>query len=250
VSFSLPNLPDPAGITEARLHYTAYDADNPGNEGWIVLNGGGRISMLAERANENQARPFVVDVTGRTVAGNNRVTFTAVDAPEVSYYRISGVRLEVAGPNLVCPEAPQGGTGNGVERVQGYREGTYERRRNWVLDCRDYAYTGNGDDHRACDDQYDPDGSSAGRAIFTFRDVIADRYEVWLEGRTTSNRNPRGALVIVNGVERRISQVGDGGYEWGLHGTHDLQGEVTVILDSTREAESDSVRRVRLTPVR
>ena len=140
-------------------------------------------------------------------------------------------------------------TGNGVERTMNYRQATYDERRNWVLNCRAYAYSARFAEHRDCDSRYNPDGSGHGRAIFTFEGVIPDRYEVQFEGRHTENRNPAGALVIVNGVERRIRQIGSGEYVYVTHGTYNLSGTVTVILDSTREAGSDAVRNVRLRPV-
>jgi len=143
-----------------------------------------------------------------------------------------------------------GPTGQGEPREQGYRDARYEQRNNWVLDCRDYAYSARGDEHELCDGSYHPDGTTHGRAVFTFDGVIPDRYEVWIEGRHTINRNPAGTLVIVEGVERRLQQRDDAGMRFDLHGTHDLGGTVTVVVDSTREVGSDSVRRVRLTPAR
>ena len=148
------------------------------------------------------------------------------------------------------PDPDPGPTGDGVERSIYYRDATFEQRRNWVLDCRDYAYTARFDEHTECDGRYDPDRTTHGRAIFRFDDVIADRYEVWIEGRHTTNRNPAGMLAIVGGVERRIAQRDNDGLVWDLHGTHDLSGAVDVIIDSTRENGSDAVRTVRISPVR
>lgn len=150
----------------------------------------------------------------------------------------------------VAPEPDPGGTGMGIERTMGYRDATYEQRRNWVLDCRDYAYSARGDEHEACDARYAPDGSTHGRAIFVFEGVIDDLYDVHVEGRHTENRNPAGMLTIVGGVERRLPQDDDRGYVWDLHGRHRLAGRVEVIIDSTRENGSDAVRAVRLTPAR
>ncbi len=143
-----------------------------------------------------------------------------------------------------------GPTGEGVQREMSYRDATYEQRRNWVLDCRDYAYSARGAEHRECDQRYDPDGTTHGRAVFTFEGVVPDRYEVRIEGRHTINRNPAGTLVVVNGVEARIPQRDERDFVFDLHGVHDLAGRVTVVVDSTREVGSDSVRTVRLTPVR
>ena len=251
VTFRVPGMPDPAGITSARLLYYGYDVDHPGEEGWIEVNGTAPIALPADEALDNGGRAFEVDVSGRLVEGRNRVTFLAWEGPEGAFFQISQVQLEATGPGLACPDPPEEGpTGDGVERTLNYRAATYEMRRNWVLECRDYAYSARFDEHEACDDRYNPDGTGHGRAIFVFEGVIADRYEVRVEGRHTENRNSAGALFIVNGVERRISQRSDTDYTWVQHGVYDLSGRVEVILDSTREDGSDSVRNVQLRPVR
>ncbi|MFN3197086.1 MAG: hypothetical protein ACE366_01540 [Bradymonadia bacterium] len=166
------------------------------------------------------------------------------DAPAtVLGWLADGVRDIEPGPDLGEP------TGLGVEVVQGYRDATYDPRRNWVLDCRDYAYSARGDEHEECDNRYNPDGTTHGTATFVFEGVPRDLYTVALEGRHTENRNPAGALVIVNGVERRIRQIGEGEYTFVDHGTYMLEGRVEVVLDSRREVGSDAVRRVRIRPV-
>ena len=140
--------------------------------------------------------------------------------------------------------------GDGVERTMNYRQAQFEQRRNWVLDCYDYAYTARFDEHRACDGDYNPDGTGAGRAIFIFDAVVADTYDVYIEGRHTENRNPSGMVVLVNGVEAVIDQRDARNFVWDLHGRHALSGRVEVIIDSTRTPGSDAVRRVRLAPAR
>lgn len=253
VRFDLAGLPDPATVSEVTLAYHGYDVDHPGAEGWIVVNGSDPIELPADEALDNLGRDFTVDVTGLTVAGDNRVVFRAFDTPDGSYYRISELTLTVTtrGPQE-CPGEPDPPTGDGVERIIYYKDpgAMFEQRRNWVLDCRDYAYSARFDEHRECDSRYNPDGSGHGRAIFTFNEVIADRYTVWIEGRHTENRNPNRMLAIVNGVERRINQRTDMGIVWDLHGEYELSGQVVVVIDSSTDTGSDSVRRVRITPVR
>lgn len=242
----------PAGeLQSAVLRYYGYDVDHPGEEGWIAVNDTPLIALPADPALDNGGRNFEIDVSGRLREGTNTIAFVAFDRPDGSFFRISQVGLGLVGYDLACeePQDPVGPTGEGVERIQHYRQAEFRQRHNWVLDCRDYAYTASGDEHRECDGTYNPDGERRGRAIFTFNNVIADRYEVWVEGRNTENRNPEGALFIVEGVERRIPQRDDRGFVYQLHGTYDLSGTVTVILNSLRENQSDSVRHVRLTPV-
>ncbi len=253
VRFALEGLPDPARVTQAALVYQGYDVDHPGAEGWIVVNGGAPIALPADEALDNAGREFTLDVTGATAQGANTVEFQAFDAPEGSYYRISDLRLVVTTNGAQeCPGEPDPPTGDGVERIIHYKDAgaSFDQRRNWVLDCRDYAYTARFDEHRECDSRYNPDGTGRGRSTFTFTGVIPDRYTVWVEGRHTINRNPAMMLVVVQGVERRINQRDEAGLVWDLHGEHELSGDVEVLIDSTREEGSDSVRRVRITPVR
>lgn len=246
VSFQVAGVP--AGAVAARLTYTAYDADHPGAEGWIEINGTERIALPARQELDNQSDQFTVDVSDRVLEGLNTVDFVAFDAPEGAYFRISAVALEIDGDEIDC-DGPEP-TGQGVERTINYRQAQYTQRRNWVLDCRDYAYSARFDEHRECDSDYDPDGTGHGTATFVFPDVIPDRYHVEVEGRHTENRNPNQMLVTVNGIGARIDQRGEGQYEYALHGTYDLSGTVTVIIDSTASVGSDSVRHVRLRPVR
>lgn len=133
---------------------------------------------------------------------------------------------------------------------QHYRQAVFDPRSSWVLDCRDYAYTARFDEHTACDSQYVP-GSGRGSATFTF-DVPRGLYDVYIEGRHTENRNPDGARVVVtsNGQTHvvYIMQRDDAGIVMDLHGRYCLDGNVTVVIDSTVSSASDSVRRVRLAP--
>lgn len=75
------------------------------------------------------------------------------------------------------------------------------------------------------------------------------RYRVVIRSRHTENRNPRGALFVVEGVEERIDQRTSSDYEDDVWGERSLSGDVDVILDSSREGESDSVTSVSLVPI-
>ena len=130
-----------------------------------------------------------------------------------------------------------------------YDVATYTERHNWVLQCRPYAYTASGDEHEECDNLYDPDGSRTGTATFTFTNVPRGWYDAYMGGRHTENRNPAGALFIVDGNAVVIDQVdASGDYVYDYHGHYCLEGTVDVILDSTVNSGSDSVFGVKLEP--
>ncbi len=130
-----------------------------------------------------------------------------------------------------------------------YDVASYTERHNWVLECRPYAYTASGDEHEECDPLYSPDGSRTGTAIFTFTNVPRGWYHAYMGGRHTENRNPAGALFIVDGNAVVIDQVdASGDYVWDYHGHYCLEGTVDVTLDSTVNSGSDSVFGVKLEP--
>jgi hypothetical protein len=130
-----------------------------------------------------------------------------------------------------------------------YTVAAYSQRHNWVLTCYPYAYTAGSAEHQACDNQYFPDGSRTGTATFTFNNVPRGMYDAYMGGRHTENRNPSGALFIVDGHAVAIDQVdASGDYVWDYHGQHCLEGTVEVMLDSSVNNGSDSVFGVRLVP--
>ncbi len=130
-----------------------------------------------------------------------------------------------------------------------YDVAAYTERHNWVLTCRPYAYTASGDEHEECDALYAPDGSRTGTATFTFSNVPRGWYDAYVGGRHTENRNPDGALFLVDGNAVVIDQVdASGDYVWDYHGHYCLEGTVEVILDSTVNSGSDSVFGAKLVP--
>jgi hypothetical protein len=152
-----------------------------------------------------------------------------------------------SGPDpATCPTNP----GNPQQLFE-YDTGdaVFEQRNNWVVDCSPHAYTANNSEHESCDDDYHPDGSRRGKAIFTFPNVPKGLYDVYVESKHTKNRNPDGALFYVNSYARVINQVSDpSAYVWDLHGRYCLEGSVVVTLDSTVNGGSDAVSGVRLVP--
>jgi hypothetical protein len=154
--------------------------------------------------------------------------------------------LDAGSPGPTCTTDP----GNPQKKFE-YDTGdaVFEQRHNWAVTCDAHAYTANNSEHQACDDEYNPDGSRKGKARFTFPNVPAGRYDVYVESKHTKNRNPAGALFYVNSHSKVINQVSDpSAFIWDLHGRYCLQGEVNVVLDSTVNGGSDAVSGVRLVP--
>lgn len=257
--YTLPGVP--AGVTAATLIYDSFDADHPGAEGVIVLNGR-RFQMPANTAWDNVSVPgHRVDVSGAVAAGDNLVAFGPGPLAR-SFFRVGRVALEFTArvercPGAVVPMPTDAGTPTGpvVERTIGYRAATYTLRGNWVFRCdANYAYTARGD-HASedCTGGYRPDGTLRGTATFTFTGVTAATYDVLIGSRHSSNRNDMRALFTVNGEASRIDQrTGDGALAivTDLWGRRALSGTVRVVLDATRNSGSDSVSFVTLRPVR
>lgn len=261
--FTVPGLPDPALVTAATLRFVSWDADHAGEEGFIFLNGGPGIELPADPAWENAEHATTVDVSGRTISGDNTVAFGAGSFADGSFYRIGEVALDVTALIDECPGEdvdppdptdPTDPTGTPPESVQiDYVDATYTQRNNWVHRCDfipPYAYTA-GSPHPGedCDDLYDPDGSSKGTAVFTFNNLPPAMYKISIQSRHSANRNPKGALFIVDGEEKRVDQTTGSDVVVDEWGTKFLMGTIEVVLDSSLDSESDSVAWVRLDPV-
>jgi hypothetical protein len=263
VTFVVAGLPPVRRVSSAILAYVAEDADS-GSEGWIRINGNEERLIPIARApgDPRDEHPFRVTLRPPEtwlVGGTNRVSFVAFDSPTGRQFRISDVELLLEARDGGCTtwepnrdaggDTADGATGEGVERTLTYRDAVYEGRNNWVLDCPgDYAFTSADPAHAACDESYAPDGSTHGAATFTFEDVAADRYDVFVQSRHTPSRNPLGTLVTVDGHSARLPQNDDADLVWDHHGEYALEGTVEVVVDSRNEVASDSVRAVRLTP--
>lgn len=251
LTFMVEGLPEPALVVAATLRYRSYDADHPGEEGEIFVNGGSAIGMPADPTWENAEQDHAVDVTGRTVAGGNAVEFGAGSFEGGTFYRIGQVRLELEATLEACPEPPPPPA---EARQLGWAEAMYTQRHNWALRCDfmgGYAYTAKGADQIPldCDGLYAPDGTTHGTATFLFEDVAPGTYEITIKSRHTPNRNPKGALFVVDGEGKRIPQNDDLDFWVDTWGTRQLAGDVAVVLDSTMEVASDSVIWVRLSPM-
>lgn len=249
--FTLPDLPAPWLVEAATLRFVGHDLDHPGEEGVIVVNGGAPIDLPAELAWENADQTVSVAITGMTVEGTNEVSFGAGSFEGGTFYRISAVEALVDAHVEACPAAPAGPP----KSVQiGYADAIYGERHNWVLRCdfgEGYAFTAKGADQLPldCGQLYDPDGKRTGTATFTFVDLPAATYRVSIRSRHSVNRNPLGALFVVDGEGRRVPQNDAQDFATDVWGEKALVGTVTVVLDSTKEGESDSVTWVRLDPI-
>ncbi len=259
LTFSVPNLPDPALIESARLLFDSRDADHPGEEGFIYV-GGGVFDIPANLDWNEQDGTGDVDITGYTVAGTNTIEF-GPGPLEWSYFFIGNVQLEVLANVDACDDG--GGDGdpgddwNGVEQTIDFRDAEYTGRHNWVLRCDglDYAFTAANPKHTDsdCEGLYAPDGSAHGTAIFHFQDVVEDDYRVEIHAYHTWNRNPNGALVFVDGLSGRVNQrsKAEGVHyfdtaQWGI--AH-LSGDVDIVMDSSEPGyASDSVAWIRIVP--
>ena len=187
---------------------------------------------------------------GSTVEGDNVIEFGAGSFAQGTFYRIGNVALQVTATVVECPEAPDGPA---IERTVEFTEAIYTERHNWVLRCDgfEYAYTARGDEHLPldCDGLYAPDLTRSGTATFHFDDVVGADYEVQIRSRHTTNRNPNGALFVVDGVGMRIQQDDNMDFTTDIWGEAYLEGDIDVVLDSTMENESDSVIWVRIVPL-
>lgn len=247
LSFTIEDVPP--GVLSATLLFDSYDADHPGEEGTVFVNGSASYDLPANAGWDNMAGTGSIDVTADVVAGSNTVEFGAGTFEQGTFYRIGNVQLVVEVEIASCMEAPPEMP---VMREIHYGDAVYTEREHWVHRCEafDYAYTARGDEHVPldCGGLYQAGGPRSGTATFTFEDVVAGTYEISIRSRHTENRNPMGALFIVDGEELRIPQNDDADFTTDVWGVRDLEGDVDVVLDSTREDESDSVIWVRLVP--
>lgn len=250
LKFVVPGLPEPALVARATLTYRSYDADHPGEEGQVFLNGGAPLDLPADPAWENAEQDHALEITGATLAGDNLVEFGAGTFVDGTFYRIGQVVIEVEATLEACPEPPPPPA---EARQLGYEDAVYTERHNWVLRCdflEGYAFTAKGDQALLdCGGLYDPDGTTHGTATFLFEDVAPGDYVITIRARHSTNRNPAGALFVVNGEGRRVPQRDDKDFWTDTWGTKTLAGDVTVVLDSTKEVASDSVTWVRLEPI-
>ncbi len=108
--FTIGPLPSVAGVQRATLSFTGYDLDQPGEEGWVVVNDREPIALPALASDDNRARVVELPVDGLVRQGQNVVEFRAFDRPDGSFFRVSGVRLVLEGfvscPNPAPPIRP------------------------------------------------------------------------------------------------------------------------------------------------
>ncbi len=256
LTFTVRGLPAPGVIASAALTFDSYDADHPGQEGRIWVNGEGPFQIPANMAWDNMQNAAVVDISGSTVEGENRIQF-GPGPLDRSFFGVSNVRIAARANVQACPEGPpppDPPPADAVVREIRYPQAEYTNRRTWVLGCennraRAYAYTATGDEHEPtdCEGIYRRGGNRVGDAIFRFDNLVEATYEIVIGSRHTINRPQGGALFLVEGEGRRISQRTDRDFTEDVWGQRRLGGVATVILRA--EGNSDSVTHVRLVPV-
>lgn len=254
IGFELLGLPDPAVVESAVLHFDTYDADHPGEEGTVYVNGAGPYQLPANVDWDNMNGTGLIDVSGATIDGNNVVEFGAGSLQPSSFYHVGNVRIVLEAHVDSCEAVMDPPDPNAIEREQQYDEAEYTERHNWVLRCAanfEYAFTAYSAEHipSDCEGLYDPDGNRTGTAIFHFGAVAASNYEIQIHSRHTVNRNPAGALFVVDGIGKRVHQDDDKDFTTDIWGTKWLSGDIDVVLDSTMENQSDSVTWVKIVPV-
>jgi hypothetical protein len=111
LAFHIDGVPPPMGLTSAQLTMTLYDADHPGEEGTVYVNGQGPLQLPANVAwGDTSSHAVLAAPLSYLLQGTNLVEFGVGSRP-TSYYRVSQVALELSGPP--CGESPDGGTGGG-----------------------------------------------------------------------------------------------------------------------------------------
>ena len=102
-SFSIPGLPAPSGLSKVALVMTLDDADHPGAEGWIRVNGKGPLQLPASAAWNNVKVVASAPVPlGYLSAGVNTVAFSSNTSP----YRVGDVLLRAWGPACKPAQGP------------------------------------------------------------------------------------------------------------------------------------------------
>ncbi len=254
--FTVPGVPAPELVEQAELRFDSFDADHPGQEGVILVNGQGPFDLPARAEWDNLAGTGVVDVSGATQEGENRIEF-GPGPLERSAFGIGEVRLHTRVRLTECPEAPPPPPPPPEAEVREvrYPQARYTNRSTWVVGCegngaRAYAFTAQAEEHVGtdCEGLYRAGGNRRGDAVFSFEGLVPAEYEVVVGSRHTENRSPEGALFLVDGEGRRISQRSERDFTEDVWGRARLEeGRAEVVLRA--EGGSDCVIFVRLVPV-
>ncbi|MBI5546543.1 MAG: hypothetical protein HY901_21895 [Deltaproteobacteria bacterium] len=97
-SFHIDGVPAPSGLVSAKLTMRLYDADYPGQEGTVYVNGHGPFSLPADPSWSDTSADAVLDIPVSSVqAGTNLIQFGA-GSRSTTYYTVSRVALTVDGP--------------------------------------------------------------------------------------------------------------------------------------------------------
>ncbi len=98
VSFHVQDVPDPTQLDDGTLSLTLHDADHPGEEGTVYVNGNGPLDLPAEASWGDMDASAELSIPATyLVEGTNTFTFGAGSLSK-TYYGVGEVVLTVAGP--------------------------------------------------------------------------------------------------------------------------------------------------------
>ena len=113
ISFHVQDVPDPTQLDQATLSLLLHDADHPGEEGTVYVNGDGPLDLPAQAAwNDVDALAELTIPVAYLVEGTNTFAFGAGTLGS-TYYGVGQLTLTVEGP--ICdptedPPVQDGGT--------------------------------------------------------------------------------------------------------------------------------------------
>lgn len=108
LTYTIDDVPNPAEIDHAELSMWLHDADHPGEEGTVFVNGDGPLALPADTSwNDATAQAVLVIPVGSLQTGHNVIEFGAGSLAATTY-AVSRVALQVEGS--ACAAPPDAGT--------------------------------------------------------------------------------------------------------------------------------------------
>ncbi len=103
--FEIDGVPDPAGLTGARLAMQLFDADHPGEEGRVYVNGQGPLELPADAGWEDQTVGTTLALPPAMLAEGATVVEFGAGPRQRTHYGVGQLSLRVSGPACERPEA-------------------------------------------------------------------------------------------------------------------------------------------------
>ncbi len=111
IAFTIAGVPDPIEIDFAELFMRLHDADHPGKEGTVYVNGSGPIPLPANSSWDNQTQDVTLPIPKSWLrAGENVIEFGA-GSLSATHYSVGRVALSVGGSVCLDAAAPQDANG-------------------------------------------------------------------------------------------------------------------------------------------